>query len=303
MFKRLWLRWAVCAVLTACAGFAASADGEHIFPSLNIALGAAAVGTGQSGSADSADAYSIYWNPAGLALASQTEVAAMSNAWVLDVQQSCAALAHPLSDKIGAGFLVSYLDYGEIVRRDDNGNETGQFRPYDLVAGAGLGANVGAQTHIGAAVKYLLQEIDGESANGVALDIGIRREFLNGRASAAASAHHIGNGIGFNEERFPLPTSYRIGGAYRFSSAALVADAVFPSGADPLIGAGMSVRPLELLTLRCGYRYEFGGNDLGALSGLTVGFGLHIEPFTIDYALVSMGSLGPSNRVSVAVLF
>ena len=57
------------------------------------------------------------------------------------------------------------------------------------------------------------------------------------------------------------------------------------------------------LQLRTGYLYKFGGNDLGAMSGLRAGFGLTLRRFQIDYALVPYGALGLTNRFSLIASF
>ena len=109
----------------------------------------------------------------------------------------------------------------------------------------------------------------------------------------------------FDTEGYSLPTTIRVGVGYRIAedTAALALDVAMPTDDDLKVGAGISYEVLDPLVLRTGYRYDFGGNDPGPVSGITAGFGLLLGGFAIDYAFVSVGDLGPSNRVSLSTAF
>ena len=300
-------RWLALSAML-CWGGVCFGSGERAFSSLRIPVGAAESGMGRLGASSSVGASSLYWNPAGLALGSGTEILASSNAWALDVHRSAFALSHPFSDRFAGGAFVSYLDYGEIVRRDADGEASGAFRPYDLAAGAGVAFAVGGGAYGGLTAKVLSQAIDGDSMGGLAFDAGVRLEdaaaALGGRVSLGVSLQHAGGGVGFGEERFPLPTGVRFGGAFRFGGGSLAAlEGSFPFGGGSSASFGADLGVWEPLRLRAGYRYPFGGNDLGFWSGLSAGLGLRLEPFALDYALERLGSLGPSNRISLSGLF
>lgn len=279
--------------------------GTAAFPTLKLGVGAATVARGGAGIALSEDAYATYWNPAGLAHARETHLAMMNNEWILDLRQNYAAFAHPLNETTGLGVFVNYFDYGEIEGRDESGAATGVFRPSDLAAGVGIGVAVNDDLSVGVQGKFLRQEIDDASASGFAIDAGVRYDIPDTPASLAATIQHLGTSMTFDTEGYSLPTTIRAGAGYRIADdkAALALDVAIPTDDDIKVGAGISYEILEPLILRTGYRYDFGGNDHGTVSGITGGFGLLLGGFVIDYAFVSLGDLGPSNRVSLSAAF
>ncbi len=279
--------------------------GTSAFPTLKLGVGAATVARGGAGIALTEDAYATYWNPAGLAHTRETHLALMNNEWILDLRQNYAAFAHPLNDTTGLGVFVNYFDYGEIQGRDDSGDPTGVFRPSDLAAGAGVGFAVNDDLSVGVQGKILRQEIDEATASGFAVDAGVRYDVPDSSISVAATIQHLGTSMTFDAEGYSLPTTLRAGAGYRVADdrAALALDLALPTDDDPKVGAGLSYEVLDPLILRGGYRYDFGGNDHGTVSGLTGGFGLVLGGFVVDYAFVSLGDLGPSNRVSLSTAF
>ena len=64
---------------------------------------------------------------------------------------------------------------------------------------------------------------------------------------------------------------------------------------------------LSIVALRAGYRYRFPRNELGGLSGLTLGLGFRGRGFRFDYGFdfsyAPMGELGNASRFSVSVNF
>ncbi len=64
---------------------------------------------------------------------------------------------------------------------------------------------------------------------------------------------------------------------------------------------------LAIVAVRAGYRYRFFRNDLGGLSGLTVGLGVRGRGFQFDYGFdysyAPLGELGSASRFTVSVTF
>ncbi|MDA1192753.1 MAG: PorV/PorQ family protein [Candidatus Poribacteria bacterium] len=297
-FGSIWLSNAQAAEIHADAGTSA-------FSSLKIGVGAETIGMGEAGVALVDDAYATYWNVAGLAYARQTEIALMNNEWLLDIRQNYIAVAQPIGDSATAAGFVSYFDYGEMQGYNSDGGETGVFRPFDLSAGLGFGLKVGGSVAVGAQAKILRQEIDDSNASGFGVDLGARYDVPDSPLSFGASVQHLGSSLKFESESYSLPMTVRVGAGYRVleDRASVALDAVIPSDNDPVIGTGFSYAVFNELILRGGYRLQLGGSDLGAVSGLTAGFGLNFEGFHVDYAYVPYGYLGPTNRVSVSASF
>lgn len=303
-------RMALSLALAAAASSVHAADihgsaGTRAFPTLKIGVGAEAIGMGETGVALAKDAYAPAWNPAGLVKVRRSQVALTNNEWVLDLRQHYAAYAAPLGEKAGGAISASFFNYGEIQGRDDSGAATTTFRPYDVTIGVGAGLQVAEGVSVGANAKYLRQQIDDASAQGGAVDLGVSYDVPETSLSLGAAIQHIGTSLAFDAESFSLPTTVRTGLGYRVADdqATIAVDVSKPADNDARIGIGIAYDIVNALTVRGGYRYEIGGNELGSSTGLTGGFGVRYAGFVLDYAFVSYGDLGPTNRVSLIAEF
>lgn len=309
MKRRRW-RWgfvvlAVWGVQSAFGAEVHARAGTRAFTSLKIGVGAAAAAMGESGSALADDAYATYWNVAGLTRVRRSQVAFMNNAWVLDIRQNALAYAQPAGETASFSAFLTFLDYGELIGRDDTGAETHRFRPYDLTAGIGIAYRLGEGVSVGIVAKYLRQQIDEANAEGFAADFGIAYDVPETNLVLGAALQHLGTPMKLDKEGYALPTTFRFGVGYRLlnDNALVAVDGVFPADNDPRFSVGLSFQPFGGLTLRGGYRAELGGNELGATSGLAGGFGIRFSGLTLDYAFMPYGDLGPTNRLSLLVEF
>ena len=280
--------------------------GTRAMTFLKIGVGAKAMGMGESHVAATDDLYASYWNPAGLARLQHPQLALMHNEWFAGINHEFVGFAHPFGSAGTLGASASFLSFGELQGRDREGNETTIFRPYDLALVLSYARGFGDSLAFGANAKFLREQIADESGTGVAFDLGGIYTFSEMPFLALGfNAQHVGPRVTFIEEAFGLPFTFRLGAAYRTSSQPfiLTVDIIRPSDNDIAIGAGAGYTIGNILELRTGYKYKIGGNDLGAISGLTGGFGLTLLRFQIDYALVPFGVLGLTHRFSLIANF
>ena len=295
------------------AGMHAAADSSDIHENagtramsfLKIGVGAEAMSMGESQVAATDDLYASYWNPAGLARLQQPQLALMHNEWFAGINHEFVGFALPLKGVGTLGASASYLSFGELQGRDREGNETTIFRPYDLALILSYARGFGNSLAFGANAKFLREQIADESGTGIAFDLGGLYNFPETPLSLGFNAQHAGPRVKFIEEAFGLPFTFRLGVAYRLWNEALLltTDIIRPSDNDIAIGVGAGYTIANILQLRTGYKYKIGGNDLGAISGLTGGFGLTLLRFQIDYALIPFGVLGLTHRVSLVANF
>lgn len=279
--------------------------GTRAMSFLKIGVGAEAMSMGESQVAATDDLYASYWNPAGLAQLEQPQLALMHNEWFAGINHEFVGFALPLKGVGTIGASASYLSFGELQGRDREGNETTIFRPYDLALILSYARGFGSALAFGANAKFLREQIADESGSGIAFDLGGLYNFPDTRLSLGFNAQHAGPRVKFIEEAFGLPFTFRLGAAYRLwnESLLLTTDIIRPSDNDIAIGVGAGYTIGNILQLRTGYKYKIGGNDLGAISGLTGGFGLTLLRFQIDYALIPFGVLGLTHRVSLIASF
>ena len=279
--------------------------GTRAMTFLKIGVGAEAIGMGESQVAAADDLYASYWNPAGLAKLQKPQLALMHNEWFAGINHEFVGVALPFGNIGTLGASASFLSFGELQGRDAEGNETKIFRPYDLAVIFSYARNFGSSIAFGANAKFLREQIADETGTGIAFDLGGLYTFSDMPLSLGVNAQHLGPRVTFIEEAFGLPVTIRLGAAYRLWNEALVltTDVIRPADNDISVGVGAGYTIGNILQLRSGYRYQIGGNDLGAISGLTGGFGLTLLRFQIDYALVPFGVLGLTHRFSLVANF
>ena len=279
--------------------------GTRAMTFLKIGVGAKAIGMGESQVAATDDLYASYWNPAGLARLEKPQLALMHNEWFAGINHEFVGVALPLGSIGTVGASASFLSFGELLGRDPDGNETSIFRPYDLAMILSYARGFGKSFAFGANAKFLREQIADETGTGIAFDLGGLYTFPDMPLSLGFNAQHLGPRVTFIEEAFGLPVTFRFGAAYRLWNEALVltSDIIRPADNDIAIGIGAGYTIGNILQLRTGYKYQLGGNDLGAVSGLTGGFGLKLLRFQVDYALVPFGVLGLTHRFSLVANF
>lgn len=272
---------------------------------LKIGVGAEAIGMGESHVAQSHNLFSSYWNPAGLSLMQRAQLGFMHNRWFEGINYEFIGYVHPLSTLGVLATSFSYLSFGELERRDANGELQGHFRPYDLALVFSYGKKFTSNFAAGVNLKFLREQIDDKKAQAIAFDFGGRYDVPKSQLTLGVNLQNFGTKVKFVEESFDLPLNLKLGAAYRLfeESIAITTDLNYPWDNDVNIGFGIEYTPITLFHLRSGYRYSWGGNDLGVVSGLTAGLGLSIKSYQIDYAFVSFGKLGPTHRVSVLANF
>ncbi|HOI41915.1 MAG TPA: hypothetical protein PK523_03135 [Elusimicrobiales bacterium] len=164
----------------------------------------------------------------------------------------------------------------------------------------------------GATIKRVMEELDGLSSAVWAVDAGALL-VLPGRVQFGASVLNVGGEQDFYSEAAPLPRSYRFGIAKDFRTVkdlmvfTVSADAAKYSDSDLYYSFGVETDFLRFLQVRAGYR----GLESAGSRG-TVGFGLNFDKFTegaflkgirVDYAHISYGPLGATNRIGMQAVW
>jgi len=300
--------------------------GTRAMTFLKIGVGAEGISMGESQVAHTDDLYATFWNPAGLASVRQSQFAFMHNEWFGDINHEYIGFAQPLGDLGAVAGSLIYLSYGELIGRDENGNETKPFHPYDLALILSMARKFGSLS-VGGNIKWVREKIlsgneaeqlrssteatsaQAAEANALALDIGGLYTFPgsngeDGPFSIGLNLQHLGR-TRFIEESFLLPVNLKVGVAYEMlkDAAVIVADLNRPSDNNISLGIGLAFTALKWFHVRSGYKYIIGGNDLGAVSGVTAGLGASAGNFQIDYAFIFMGQFGPTHRFSLLARF
>ena len=157
------------------AGVAASAQttafGDNLnvvtsaMPMLDIGPDARMGGMANAGVAASPDANALFWNPAKLAfMGAGTMQGGLSyTPWlrrlVPDVELMFANVAMGLGDRSGVGASLRYFSLGDITFRNEQGDEQGTYRPYEMALDVAYALKLSENWSAGVGLRYALSDL------------------------------------------------------------------------------------------------------------------------------------------------
>ena len=233
---------------------------------------------------------------------------------------------------------IQYLNGGKNTRYDVYGNEAGSFSTNEYAFHLSYGRRFDSCLSIGATLKPVLSFVAGYSSVGLMADISSTYTFNDGRTATSALLRNAGSQITpYNDHygRVPfeaeLTISHQLEHApFRFSLVLqqmqkyrLNADSdnpaepgsevdrdniTLPSFADNIMRHcvfGIEAFPGKSFNLRVGYNYqrqqELKLKEAPGLAGFSLGFGLRLKRFNLEFAHARYTLSGSSNHFSVVV--
>ncbi|OZC04545.1 type IX secretion system outer membrane channel protein PorV [Rubricoccus marinus] len=159
---------ALLLALAAGASGAAAQDNVVIttaVPFLQIEPDSRAAGMGMTGVAIADNAYAPFWNPAGLAGQEGTEVSFTYAPWLpalgADLSFNYVSGKHSMGKAGTLGGHFTYFNLGEQQWTDEIGNSLGDFKSFELAAGASYGVEVGKGLSLGAGGRVIYSNLTG----------------------------------------------------------------------------------------------------------------------------------------------
>jgi len=263
---------------------------------LNISPRAAALGEAFCALAD--DTSAIYYNPAGLVQLKGKEFMLVHNKWLEEINYEFLSYAQPLFEDGALGLAITYLDSGDMEKRDVGGTKEGNFDAKDMVFNLGYGKKISPELSFGAGIKAISLKIDNEDARGFSIDAGFLYRTPIENLSIGGALQNIGKGIKFIKEKDKLPLNIKLGSSYKMQDnrLTLLLDLNKPIDNDLRINIGTEYFLQPNFALRLGYN---SGIDEG--SGITAGIGFIFKNLQLDYAYVPYSDLGQAHRVSLSI--
>lgn len=291
--------------------FATNAVGTAGTEFLTVDVDARAIGMGGAFTAATDNAYSMYWNPAGLAQIARASAGAMHNEYVAGIRMQYLSYAKRVRDHTVIGGAFRYLDVGTITQTDISGNTVGTFRPRTLVFEGAIGKNIPDLTDserdisLGITGRYFRSSLV-EKASGFSGDFGIQVHYTETYApyNFGFVVQNIGRGQKFDRVRDSLPTTFKFGASVRPRPHILVAlDGVLPVSNQPYLALGtefeFAARNDMKVFLRGGFSMRTLVSNLQGVRGVKLGFGVKATTLTFDYAWAPLGQLGNTHLFSV----
>jgi hypothetical protein len=270
---------------------------------LKLGIGARAVGMGEAFVASADDATALFWNPAGLCQISGVHLGLMHAEWFQDVRlEYMGAVLGRAEDAFGLSFTFNTA--GQIERRDQpTALPLGTFSAHDLALSGSYARRAGQSLSLGATLKILYEKIHLDDGWGWAGDAGFLYHTPLQGVMAGGSISNLGPQMKLRQEKFKLPTSYRLGLSYRpaflrfpETGVILAADLVKPVDNRLRFHWGGELGWRRLAALRAGYDLGYDEKSFSAGVGVSQG------RWRIDYAFVPYSSaLGDTHRISLGI--
>ena len=300
------LRLVVLLALPASAGAAETAA----FLKIGVGARAAAMGGAYTSVAD--DASAVGWNPAGPAALSKREIGATHTELTSDTRFDFLSFAQPVKHGVisAAG---AYLSQGRISGRDVNGAPTGGYSASDMSVALGFASQAAADLKLGVNAKYIQSSIAEASAQSGALDLGGQYVLKGLRGPGVpvigVAVQNLGPAMKFLDQSSQLPLTFAAGIGYRFPAGSIVALDYKgrPHSRDSDFSIGTEYALLSNFALRAGYgtakAYSGDKAVLTALNGFSMGFGIKLSAYSLDYSFAPAGELGNVQTLSFGAKF
>ncbi len=288
-----------------------------IEPSVRIA------GSGEIGCATAAGISEVFLNPAGL---SKTRVSFSANytKWLPGIDYGMAGFAFGKNQKIPSstfGFSVICVQVEDMEKRNEDGEILGMFGSSSYAFTGTYSMKLFEGILGGFNIKYLYENIDGNTAYGFACDIGLIYSF--GFYRCGLSIKNVGTGLQSGRQEtltkthFSLPSEIRIGGSYEYSQeiwnmTPFLDASLSLTGNTPYIGFGVEFDIMKYLYLRGGIKKSFGDKILqnGNYQNVSentlsygIGFSLKYGAWALDYAFYLRNDFIHPHRIGIRIEF
>ncbi len=219
------------------------AQGEAAVPFLLLAPDSRAGGLGESGAGLADNSAAIFWNPAGLAFQTGTELSITHSNWLpqfnLDLFYDYLTYREYMEDLQGTvSASITYMNFGEFVRTGETDpTPLGTFRSFDAALTLGYATKLSPDWGLGVNFRIIHSRLadkgaGDEQGKGVAtsvsfdvagmwrpehLIIPFTSEDIGTKFSVGANLSNLGPKIYYIDraQADPIPTNFRLGFAYR----------------------------------------------------------------------------------------
>jgi hypothetical protein len=252
-------------------------------------------------------------------------------------RQFAASYINHLSD-INIGFLngafkirnygtaavgMRYVNYGEIDKKDELGNDLGTFQANDLALTLGFGRSDSEYFRYGGSIDLIYSGYDVYQSTGVGINAGVLYTRPDQQFTVGASLNHLGYQVTtYNDTRGSLPLNLSVGLSKRIQHTPLRISLMgtklnqWPrrtptENQSPDIGEDI-MRHLVLggefiisdnVFLRVGYNYykhqQLKTNEGLDFAGVSYGLGITIRNIQFDFSRSSYSDIGGLTQLSI----
>ncbi len=305
---------------------------------LNIPIGGKAISMGGAYTAIADDATALFWNPGAFSRVGKSDIYTSITNYFVDAQHTWFGAQYMLTPSDAIGVSLNSLNYGdweEVTTVEEPGGTGEYWQASDMALAVSYARNMTDRFSIGGSVKYIRQQIYNETAQTVAIDLGLLFITQFNGLQIGASIRNFGGSMemrgrdlitqvdldessqGNNEnivsylktDQWAIPLTYIIGVSMPvidrgWNRLVLAADVMRPTNDAQTLNLGLDWKIADMVSLRAGYQSLFKAEKE---NGLTLGIGVDLEisgmAIVFDYSFQHFGKLGMLNTTSLALTF
>ncbi len=240
---KIILRLMMISMLFATFARVSYAQGEAAVPFLLLAPDSRAGGIGESGTGLADNSSAIFWNPAGIAFLTGTEVSITHSNWLpqfnLDLFYDYLTYRQYIEELGGSVTAsITYMNFGEFVRTGEaDPTPLGTFRSFDAALTLGYATKLSPDWGVGFNFRLIHSRLSDqptaeEQGKGVATSVSfdiaamwrpekfvlpLLDEDIGGKFSVGMNLSNLGPKIYYidKSQADPIPTNLRLGFAYK----------------------------------------------------------------------------------------
>ena len=313
--------------------------GERVFNFLNVTTSARQAALGGEALTLRNDVNQPLWNPSIITNDIDNQASVNYMDFLADVNYGSATFAHLFTRRVGTFHAgVTFVNYGEFIAADENGNETGNFKARDLAFQIGYAYDLPFDNFtFGANLKFISSTIENFRSSGIAADFAISYYNVFKPYMFTAVIRNVGHQItAFDQVKEKLPLEIAVGASYKLENIPLrwhftlnnlqqwkvavpnPSDSqttidgtaneekiTFLGNAIRHVAFGAEFFPDKGFNLRLGYNFRRGRElrltERRTFAGFTAGFGLKMGRFKLNYAFSKFHPASNTNTFSLNV--
>jgi hypothetical protein len=257
----------------------------------------------------------LFYNPASLGTLTISRLSVSYIKCFMDVNAGTLSYGTTVEGigTIGAGLL--YMNYGSFDRTDEALNVLGTFGAKEMVAIAGIATQYDDNILVGANIKYIYSSLAEFTSTAFALDAGFLIDIPSQNLSIGGSVLNIGGQIkSYASTSEDLPLDVTFGVTKRPQHLPVLLNFVFHrlnERTDSFLErfstftAGAEFIMSEAVRIRAGYnnkqRKDLKMGTSAGLAGISLGGGIVLKNYQVDYAFNSFGKIGGLHRFSLGI--
>lgn len=275
--------------------------GEYGFKFLNVPVSPASIALAGRGMDSYSNPAAFMNQPAISTLNNQRSLGLSHSAWLGDTDFTNLFYSYSNRRK-HFGLMVRNLNYGEIDKRDDQGNIIGVYNPLDFNLMANYSLRLGTSSYLGINAGVLYEKLSTASALGFSTDIGFTVLPPLQDAVVSLAVRNLGVSGAMNKQSVKLAPQAELdiskGFTYNATTVNLAVSATKSIDEDFKGTFSTEFGFYDMLYLRAGYKLNYGVGDISA------GLGLRYNRFGVDYGwAASDHNLADVHSVGVTYYF